>query len=73
MSDGPASWRLEIDIQEGVFLQVLHEGGRGDVWRWELTRVMPDDTINGYNVPGINAVAAKIEGGSGNASSSRQG
>jgi hypothetical protein len=63
--DSPST-RLEIDVQEGVFLlQVWHEGGRGDVWRWSITRVMPDDTIHGYGVPGINVIARKIDEGRG--------
>jgi len=48
--------------QEGLFLlRVWHEGGEGDVWGYALDRVMPDDTVAGRPIPGINAVAYEIQ------------
>lgn len=61
-SGEPSTARLELEIQEGLFLlRVWHEGGEGDVWGWSLDRVNPDDMIGGRSVPGINALADEIQ------------
>lgn len=54
---------FEISVeQEGLLLlRVWHEGGEGDVWGYALDRVMPDDTVGGRPIPGINAVANEIQ------------
>ena len=55
------TFRLELDVQEGLFLLgVWHEGGKGDVWGRSLARVFPDDTVGGRSLPGIYAVADEV-------------